>query len=81
MRAANITAGVAVAVWFALALAGCNLINGVVAQAALGCLQEASVRVISEDRPYQVAPTHAATFRKSPTPATSFCLPAAPTSG
>jgi hypothetical protein len=77
MRAANITAGVAVAVWFALALAGYNLINGVVAQAALGCLQETSVRVISEDRPYQVAPTHAAIFHKSPIPATSSCLPAA----
>jgi hypothetical protein len=36
MRAANITAGVAVAVWFAFALVGRDLINGVVRQAALG---------------------------------------------
>jgi hypothetical protein len=36
MRAANITAGVAVTVWLALALVGRDLINGVVGQAALG---------------------------------------------
>jgi hypothetical protein len=36
MRAANITAGVAVAIWFALALAGRGLLSGVVGQGALG---------------------------------------------
>ena len=32
MKAANITAGVAVALWFGLALLGRDLVNGVVAQ-------------------------------------------------
>ena len=36
MRAANITAGVAVALWFALALVGRDLLNGVVGQVAVG---------------------------------------------
>jgi hypothetical protein len=36
MRAANITAGVAVAVWLALALVGRDLVAGVVGQRALG---------------------------------------------
>jgi hypothetical protein len=36
MRAANITAGVAVTLWFALALAGRDLINGTVRQAVPG---------------------------------------------
>ena len=36
MRAANITAGVAAALWFALALVGRNLVNGVVGQGAPG---------------------------------------------
>jgi len=36
MRAANITASVTVAIWFALALVGRDLLNGVVGQGALG---------------------------------------------
>jgi hypothetical protein len=36
MRAANITAGVSIAIWFALALAGRDGLNGVVGQRALG---------------------------------------------
>lgn len=36
MRIANITAGVAVATWFALALLGRDVVNGVIAQRAPG---------------------------------------------
>lgn len=36
MRAANITAGVAIGLWFALALLGRNGLNGVVAQQVAG---------------------------------------------
>ena len=36
MRAANITAGIAIAVWFGVALLGRNLVTSVVYQRALG---------------------------------------------
>jgi hypothetical protein len=36
MRAANVIAGIAIAIWFGLALVGRDLLNGVVEQEALG---------------------------------------------